>query len=244
MTDANEQHEGLHRAIELAVEAKIAEVRLPIPGEVKSYDHSKQKATVQPVIKFKRHNPRTDEEEFYQPDPIPNCPVNFPSTQKHSITFALSSGDPVELRFASRSLDEWLVGGGSSSNPTEPSDPRKNNIFDVIVDPGIRAFVNALGDDRIDDEAMVLFAEKEIHLGNADPNQFVAVAKNVASRISRLEQAFQSHTNNYTQPAIPIAAAPTTPPNNASAVSPNTTVDDVKSSKVKATVETENSGLL
>ena len=78
---------------------------------------------------------------------MPNCPVLFPQGGGYSITFPLESGDPVKLSVAARSLDEWLTDGGTD---VEPADPRRFDLEDAIVEPGIRSFAQALADDRLD----------------------------------------------------------------------------------------------
>jgi len=224
-----------------ALRAETAKIRTCIPGRVVSYDHSEQRADVRPVVRSARKDPDTDERVTYLPDVIPNCPVSFPQGGGFSLTWPLQKGDRVELRFASRSLDEWLTGGGDD---VEPKDPRRFDVTDAIVDPGISSFAEALANDRLDDAAMVLFGEK-IYLGDANPAQFVALAGKVEDEIQKIRDkldalvsAYNGHTHTSTATFMPQSTnngGQTVVTNQATnqATGPGT-VGSVASDKVKA----------
>lgn len=227
MPNENADNPGFEVVLEEAIEAKRAEVRTYLPGEVLSYDHEDQRAKVRPTVTLRRRDPETDEAKFYTPI-IANVPVAFPSSSGHSITFPLSEGDTVELQFASRSLDEWLE-SGTDSAPIEPNDPRRHDVTDVVARPTLRSFADALGDERRDPDALVIYSDDEIHLGSDDPDQFVALADDVKSEISSLSStvnalvtAYNGHTHDGN------VVAPT-----AQGV-PHSGVGDVDSDKVKA----------
>lgn len=212
--------------LELAIDSRLAAVRTTIPAEVVSYDHDEQRATVQPTVRFSRRNPEDWTRETYRPEPVPNCPVLFPSGGGFSITFPLEPGDPVKLSVADRSLDEWLT---DSSGDAEPADPRRFDLQDAIVEPGLRSFAQALADDRIDDGALVIGGD-EVHLGSAKPGDSAAVASDVEARLQAIEQVVNTHILNvlaHLTPLIPL------PPVQTNTVSPTTKPGDTASSTVK-----------
>jgi hypothetical protein len=200
----------IEEAIRLAIESKVAAVRTSIPGKVESYDHSEQRASVRLVNKLPRENPDTGEIEYYTPQPIANCPVQFPqgSGGDYALTFPLERGDPVRIDFQMRSIDGWMTAG---TEDNEEADPRKHNLTDAVVVPGIRSFANALAEDRLDDSSMVLSAT-EIHLGSARPANWVArndrveaELQDIRSKLAALKAAFDSHTHTI---VLSPAAAP------------------------------------
>lgn len=214
------------------IRAETARIRTVIPGKVVAYDHAEQRADVRPKIRSSYRDPDTDERETYLPQIIRNCPVSFPQGGGFSLTFPLAEGDPVELHFASRSLDEWLAGGGDD---VTPEDVRRHDLTDAIVHPGIRSFANALGSDRIDEGALVIFGH-EIHLGSAGlgSSKLVALASKVESELSSLRTQIQNHTHNV---VVNGSAAPTGSGDATLATTPAPTitpVGDVSADKVKA----------
>lgn len=200
-------------AIEQAIQAGVASVRTVLPGRVLSYDHSEQRATAQPTIRSSYVDPDTEERRTYLPEAIENCPVNFPQGGEFSMTWPLKKGDTVELRVASRAMEDWLDGGGTD---VRPQSPRRHNINDIIVDPGIRSFANALQDDRIDDVAAVLNGE-EIHLGVANPensngdatsaardDRVEAELKSIRSTLNSLINAYNAHDHQKEVAKSPV----------------------------------------
>ncbi|MFB6373823.1 MAG: Gp138 family membrane-puncturing spike protein [Bradymonadaceae bacterium] len=252
--------------IDDAVKAGTAQVRTQIPGRVLAYDNSEQRARVQPVIRSSRKDPDSGERTTYLPKPISNCPVKYPHGKDGdiSITWPLQKGDKVTLLFCSRSIDEWLSGGGTD---VEPSDTRRHDLSDVLVDPtGPRPFNDTLDTKAVDEAALVFrslekilmradqniemdtaqkIIEKasEIHLGSQNPGDWVALAslvkqelEDLKSTIDNFVSTYNSHQHTQPQPMMPGAAAPTPGTANSTGygASKHGTVDDVKSSKVKS----------
>lgn len=113
------------------VNYSLTNIHTCLPGEIVSYDYTKQKATVQPLLK-KRYSDGT-----IQDLPEITCvPVVFPSGNDFSIHWPLDAGDNVLLLFSERSIDEWLSKGGEVA----PLDPRKFDLSDAIAIPGLIPF--------------------------------------------------------------------------------------------------------
>jgi len=114
-----------------AINFQLSGVNTCLPAEIISYDFTKQKASVQPLLKVKFTDGTID------PMPIiENVPVIFPSSKDFHISFPLNEGDTVLLLFSQRSIDNWLSTGGE----VVPNDPRKFDLSDAIAIPGLRDF--------------------------------------------------------------------------------------------------------
>lgn len=221
-------------------DAATSGTRTCLPGEVTEYEHSEQKASVQPAVDFQYIDPETEEIVFETPPVVPNCPVAFPSAAGFSFTFPLSPGDPVVLVFSERSTDEWLSQGGTGH---EPADSRRFDLSDAIVVPGGRPFGDAV--QEVADNAAVLASDKEIHFGKADPSDWIALASKVKDTVNALisdvksfVSTYNSHQHQQVMPLIPASPGPTPGTASASgfkATKPSDTSEsDYKSSKVKS----------
>lgn len=110
-----------------AIEDRLLDVYTNMPGEIESYDPTKQTATIKPSIK------RTYPDGSVVDRPlIQNVPIIFSRGKKSSLTFPLQKGDPVLLCFSMRSIDVWKAKGGA----VDPKDFRKFNITDAFAIPG------------------------------------------------------------------------------------------------------------
>ena len=175
---------GLDALLEAPVAKRLGEMRTCLPGIVVSYDHATQRATVLVTIDSKKV---VDGELIsYQPPPIPNVPVHFPSGTNYAITWPLSAGDPVTLVFEDRSTTEWRASGASR---TTPRDPRRWDWSDAVALPGGRTQAagptGPIGAAGRDAAAMVLQAPL-IKLGDSTATDFVALASLVVAQLNAL----------------------------------------------------------
>lgn len=116
-----------------ALDARLADVRVSLPGIVRSYDAGTQRADVQPAIR----DGYLDEAGDRQTEDLPivaEVPVVFPGAGSASITWPLAAGDEVLLVFSSSSLDRWLSRGGV----VDPEDDRRHDLTDAVAIPGLR----------------------------------------------------------------------------------------------------------
>lgn len=130
MTERN----SLVAAIETTVLTLLTSVHTSLPGRIETYDFSKQRATVKPLIKKKFLD-----ETILELPILTNVPVVFPRTKQSGITFPLERGDGVLLIFSERSLERWKASG----REVEPGDPRKFDLSDGIAIPGLFSFADA-----------------------------------------------------------------------------------------------------
>lgn len=118
---------GLNEVIEMTVDYILNDVHTCMPGQVVSYDASKQTATVQPAIKRVING-------VAQPMPqIHNVPVVTPATSGAWLLVPVSAGDNVLLHFSGRSIDQWWQHGGQ----VDPQNPAKFSLTDCIAVPGL-----------------------------------------------------------------------------------------------------------
>lgn len=118
----------LNDAIRAAMESRLADLHVSLPGRVESYNMSKQIASVKPLVKKKLLDGSVLSMEV-----LSNVPVIMPRTAAGSLTFPIARGDYVLLLFAERAIDNWMSLGGEQL----PGDPRKHDLSDAIAIPGL-----------------------------------------------------------------------------------------------------------
>lgn len=75
--------------------------------------------------------------------PILSVPVIFPSSKTSALTFPVNVGDTVLCVFSQRGMDNFKLGDGS---PTAPSDFRKFDKRDAVAIPGLFPFSKSPND--------------------------------------------------------------------------------------------------
>jgi len=195
------------------IRTETARIHTVLPATILDYDHSEQRATVQSRVEFSYRDPETGERQTYYPEPVPNCPVRFPTGGGFSLTFPLESGDPVKLCVAERSIDEVMEQGGDRA---EPQDPRRFDLSDAIVEPGLRSFANAISSGRLDSDAVVFGTDsgQELHLGKAGPSMYVALAGLVEQELQDLWDRMNNHTHELKMAVQNTVLSPDEDPNN------------------------------
>lgn len=220
----------LQELLDEAVASNLGSLHVGAVGTIQSYDHDKQLANVQPVVRTRFVDADTGESEYIQPPVIPNVPVAFPSGSGGSITWPLSEGDTVYLAHPDRSHDEWQA---TAKDDVTPEDPRRFDLSDAIAIPGVRAPADPL--DEVDAGALVI-ASNEIHLGTAGlgATDYIALANLVKSELDSLQSTLDTLINAFNGHTHATPAGPSGPPVPIPTVSQNGPVGDVKSSKVKS----------
>ena len=130
--------------LQRAQRAMASEMRVSMPGEIVSYDHKSQKATVRPYFQRKYNDGRVED-----PPLIHDVPVWHPRAGNSFVHVPVKPGHVVQLVFSDRSMDKWLTSG----KQTEPGDTRMHHISDAVAYPGGYPFSSnagvANGDDVI-----------------------------------------------------------------------------------------------
>lgn len=166
----------LQELIKAAIEARVTDIHVALPGIVQKYDAKKQVADVQPALK-KRY---ADDTVTNLPL-ISNVPVIMPRNKDAYFHIPLKKDDYVLLIFCERSLDNFIQKGGI----VDPEDFRKHHLSDAIAIPGLWPSGNDFpGEaDKIDivnkDSQIRLFEDGKIHLSKkgSTPEEPVVLGK-------------------------------------------------------------------
>lgn len=102
---------------------------------------SSQRIDVRPVVNT-YYKDGTDEEA----EQILGVPVIFPGSSTSLISWPINVGDNVYCVFASRSIDNFKIGNGQ---PTKPTDYRKMSNRDAVAIPGLFPFGKSLNNPAI-----------------------------------------------------------------------------------------------
>jgi hypothetical protein len=138
----------LNDAIGLVVDFKLNNLHTALPGSIISYDYTKQKAVIQPLLN-KAWTDSTIEVPSvpYQMPILNNVPVIFPRSGGASLTFPVSAGDTCLLIFIERSTDLWKTQGGQVT----PDDNRKFDLSDAVAIMGLFPFTETSQADNNSD---------------------------------------------------------------------------------------------
>ncbi len=137
----------LQQVIKDAIESRVTDIHVSMPGIVQTYNPVLQTAEIQPVIKKKY----ADGTIVNLPLLI-NVPVIFPRTSKAYLHFPLAKDDYVLLIFCERSIDVFLQKGGV----VDPEDYRKHALSDAVAIAGLYPMGSEIvGETEIDKIALV-----------------------------------------------------------------------------------------
>lgn len=129
-------------------------------ARVLSYDATKKRASLQPIIQ-ERYRDERGEIQLRSLPVMEDVPVILPGSGGTRIKFPVSVGDTVLVVFLSQSSDQWRVKGG---NTVDPGDDRRNTVSDAVCIPNLQSFKNA-GDAA----TFIEFTNTEIKAGGAGP---------------------------------------------------------------------------
>lgn len=194
---------SMAKVIKDAIESRLAEVHISLPAKIVSYDGSK--ASVQPLLRRKYFR---DSGPVDLPV-ITNVPVIWPQTADSVVILPLKKDDTGTLLFAERSLDRWLVSGGT----VNPEDPRKFSISDAQFFPGLKPFNTASDYDatRIvirNGNGKIVIGDGKVAIGNRAGDELLQLVSDLMAEVSATEAAIQILT-------VPTLVGPSGPPINA-----------------------------
>lgn len=208
--------------IRQAIEDRLAEVHVCLPGRIASYDAATQKANVQPLIQRLQ---KTIDGELKETLPeIPAVPVVFPRAGGFKITMPVKAGNRCTLVFCERSIDTYQVGQGGI---TDPDNFQLHDLSDPVAFMGWYPDGEALSSTDPDDMVLGEEGGPVIHIGGDEVNlyakaaaDFVALAAKTDQRIGDLEQSmiqfvgtdFATHTHIEQTSLFPGPPIPTAPP--------------------------------
>jgi hypothetical protein len=151
----------LSELIRKAMEARLADVRVALPGRIENYDVEAQTADVKPLIKQV-----TDAEDgkIVESLPvIPAVPVCQPRSGGFCVSLPIAKGDTGLLIVCDRSIDQWHKLGGE----VDPRDMRMHSLNGAVFYPGLtdstRPLASASAEDLVigDDDGDALLTLKD-----------------------------------------------------------------------------------
>ncbi len=192
----NEAAPELDELIRRALDARIADIHVSMPGEVVSYDAASQTATVRPCLKRVIFSEDDDQIEEEYP-PIQNVPVSWPGGSGLTLHIELTAGDTGDLVFSTFSHNEWQATGRVSA----PGDLKPHNLGAAKFYPGLRHKKNAAPDTDnsigVPGGVRARFESGAMRVGptSATGAQFVALAQQVEARLSAIETVLNAHVH-------------------------------------------------
>lgn len=175
---------SLAELIRRALESRVAQVRVSMPGVVVSYDATSKTAVIQPALSDVVFDD-DDQRVVSELKPIQNVPVVFPSGGRLSLHFTLEPGDTGDLVFATNSISDWQRSGQVAA----PGNLRPHPLGSGKFYPGLRHDKNTLPDT---DESIGIpgglrlkFEEGAISAGLG--GDFVALAAKVLAELTALK---------------------------------------------------------
>jgi len=220
-----EQDESTRRpkaaeVIARAIDARMLRLHTLLPAKVTSYDASKQKVSIQPLIK----EPYLDEDDSRQIESMPvisGVPVVFLSAGGFRFTCPISDGSLIIegktipattgcALFAERSMDRWLSGSGQE---VDPAIDHMHKETDAVFIPGLNPFGAPLQSCPTDHATAGADAGQQIHfhnsiicIGDESGSDFIAMAQKVMQNFSDLKSRFNALETAITVPVVNTAA--------------------------------------
>ena len=223
---------NLAEVLRAAMDNRLADVHVALPGQVEKYDLATQSADIKPLIK---RRVETDGDDLIESLPvIPKVPIVFPRAGGFFISMPIKKGDLVTLIFCERSIDKYTAGKGKD---TDPVDLRMHELIDAVAFPGFYPFSESLEDAHADNLVIGEDGGKHIHvksgeiaLGVEAPADWVALASLVKTELQAIINTFNAHIHTTTATIGPSAVVGIiAPPTIAAAAAA-----DVKSATVKS----------
>ena len=241
---------SLAETLSTVMHHRIADIHTGLPGKVVSYNPVNQTANIQPMLMRNVINIDGSENLPEILPELPNVPVMFPRAGGFFIKFPVARGDDVWLSFGERSLDYYLAGPGTL---TDPVDLRMHDLSDAVAFLGCGPFVKSIKEVTNTDLVMgqdnlgaqihikdggvieITFAAGNmltvqstggaatLQLGNGAKH--VAIAEPLATMWGNQNSVFSGHTHICAAPGVasaPPVAVPT--PWDATIVSTSTSV--------------------
>lgn len=181
MIDAPRDPE-LETLLELLGEQIAYGIRTHLPGMITSYDATKQRASVKPLIKDGEIDELNNRRARSLPE-INDAIVMFAGPKDGRWTYPVAKGDLCLISFCSSSIELWRQRGGE----VDPNDDRRHDISDAVVFVGLHNFLDVPTTAPLD--AVVLHSLITIKLGGPTAAQSVLRGEAFLDALSTLVSA-------------------------------------------------------
>lgn len=194
-----------------AMDTRLEEVHVCLPGKVVKYDASKQVADVQIMVKHKGFDYEEGTPLYTDFPVLPSVPVLWPSGGGFSVTLPLEEGDYVFLLFAETSISEWRASGQVST----PTDAARHTLSNAVAIPGAKISSNPIANASSSNliighessDGVIEISSGEVKLGK-NATDFVALSQKVDTAITTIVNAFNTHVHATAAVGPPVV--PTT----------------------------------
>lgn len=218
-----QQSPSLAQVMAMAMEARLAEVHVGMPGTVLSYNPANQTATVQLALQ-RSYEDATGARQVETIAPLQLVPVVWTRGGGARMTMPLAKGDPVWVQFSESCIDQYILGSGGGVS--DPGDDRRHAVSDAVCYPGCSPFKNALksvptdaASFGMDDGPQVNVTDDQVQCGGTSPlalkSDLTAINTAIAAAIAALGAGFASAQLAALQTALsnlsfPVGAQVTT----------------------------------
>ena len=222
----------ISQALFLAVKAQLNVTHTCMPGNIIDYDHTTQKASVQPAIR-KVYQTKDEQGNFLVRDmPVLNSvPVIFQRSGATAIYFPVNPGDSCLILISERSLDEWINQGGQVT----PRDPRQFHLSDAVVIMGLYPFSDPLPIQNNEDfvithagSTITIKADGEIDIKTSSKLALGTAAVELLQQISDTLAGIAAITTTITIPSTPFGPTPFPIDNTATFTTIQSQIDSIK----------------
>lgn len=175
--------------IKQAIENRLLDVHTAIIGRIERYDHQKQVADIQPVLKNKDQS-------------LPlliDVPMLFPRAGGFFISLPIQAGDFVQVIFNETSIDDFLTEISSRIDSAG-----RFTLQGAVAIPGTYPQTKALqGAHKAnfvagkDSGVQIHIDGEKIRLGSETADEALAIASAVKTELEKFKSAFQTHVHTY-----------------------------------------------
>jgi len=124
----------LAQVISDAIEDRLIDVHVHLPGMVQSYDAAKNTAVIE--LQVQRLLP-TDQRSVFETENLPvlqNVPVAFPGTPEFFFSFPIVAGTTGEVHFSEAAIGQWRATG----RVTTPDDIGRHTLSGGVFHPTLK----------------------------------------------------------------------------------------------------------
>lgn len=218
MTGKNSRSPELQEILRLAVDSRIMDINVALPGKINSYSRDVQKADIKPLVR--RILQASDGTEIEEELPvIPNVPVLFPRGGDFYISMPVKKGDFCLLVFNSFPIDKYKNSQGNDVNPGEFS---MHELTDAVAIMGFAPFAKAISDVDADNIVLgvengnqVHIATDKIELGKKGAGDKASLDSLVQKELNAIRNSLANLVTTYnlhTHPETGAITSPTTQP--------------------------------
>lgn len=216
----------LEELIKLAMDFRLLDLHVAIPGKVESFDGSTCKANVRPMVR--RAVPtKTGRRRLEELPVIQNVRVSYAGGKGLAVAYPLEAGDTGTIVFCETPIAEW----GRTGENADPGDLRRHTLSGAVFFPGLYT-----------DGDKPTIASDGITLGKKDGSFVLKVKQDVveiggntdaaalASKVSDLADFVYSHAHAFAGTGTVQAPIAGTPP---AGPFPRSALTGIGSSKLK-----------